>query len=52
MFYYNTDSVIYRWKAGQASIETGDYLGQMTDEVEDDNGVALTEVLYATVWTV
>ena len=36
VLYYDTDSVIYRWKQGQPSIPIGDYLGQFTDELEDD----------------
>ena len=36
VLYYDTDSVIYRWKPGQPSIPTGDYLGQMTDELQGD----------------
>ena len=35
VLYYDTDSVIYRWKAGQPSIPIGDFLGEMTDELED-----------------
>ena len=36
VLYYDTDSVIYRWKQGQPSIPVGDYLGQFTDELEGD----------------
>ena len=36
VLYYDTDSVIYRWKPDQPRIETGDYLGDMKDEVEGD----------------
>ena len=36
VLYYDTDSVIYRWKHGQPSIPIGDYLGQFTDELEGD----------------
>ena len=36
MLYYDTDSVIYRWKEGQTEIETGDFLGEMTDELDGD----------------
>ena len=36
VLYYDTDSVIYRWKEGQAYIPVGDYLGQFTDELEGD----------------
>ena len=34
--YYDTDSVNYRWKAGQPSIPIGVFLGEMTDELEGD----------------
>lgn len=36
VLYYDTDSVIYRWKPGQPSIPTGEFLGQMKDELEGD----------------
>lgn len=36
VLYYDTDSVIYRWKPGQSSIPIGDYLGEMKDELEGD----------------
>ena len=36
VLYYDTDSVIYRWKAGQPYIPVGDYLGQFKDEIEGD----------------
>ena len=36
VLYYDTDSVIYQWKEGQTEIETGDFLGQMTDELKGD----------------
>ena len=36
VLYYDTDSVIYRWKPGQPSISIGDYLGEMTDELQGD----------------
>ena len=32
--YFDTDSVIYRWRPGQSEIPLGDYLGDMTDELE------------------
>ena len=31
--YYDTDSVIYRWKQGEPFIPTGNFLGEMTDEL-------------------
>ena len=37
VLYYDTDSVIYRWKSGQCEIETGDFLGEMTDELDGDH---------------
>ena len=36
VLYYDTDSVIYQWKEGQTEIETGDFLGEMTDELDGD----------------
>ena len=36
VLYYDTDSVIYRWSPGQPIIPIGDYLGEMTDELEGD----------------
>ena len=33
--YYDTDSVIYKWAPGQPEIPLGDYLGEMTNELED-----------------
>ena len=36
VLYYDTDSVIYKWKEGQPQIEIGDYLGEMTDELDGD----------------
>ena len=36
VLYYDIDSVIYRWKPGQTSIAIGDYLGEMTDELQGD----------------
>ena len=36
VLYYDTDSVIYRWREGQPYIPTGHFLGQMTDELEGD----------------
>ena len=37
VLYYDTDSVIYKWRDGLCRIETGDYLGDMKDEVEGDH---------------
>lgn len=36
VLYYDTDSVIYMWRQGLPSISTGDFLGQMKDELEGD----------------
>ena len=36
VLYYDTDSVIYRWKLGQPSIPTGNFLREMTDKFEGD----------------
>ena len=37
VLYYDTDSVIYKWKEGLEQITPGDYLGEMKDEVEGDH---------------
>ena len=37
VLYYDTDSVIYRWKEGLPQITPGDYLGEMKNEVEGDH---------------
>ena len=36
VLYYDTDSVIYKWSPGLPKITTGDYLGDMKNEVEGD----------------
>ena len=36
VLYYDTDSVIYKWREGQPYIPTGDFLGQMKDELDGD----------------
>lgn len=36
MLYYDTDSVIYRWKEDQPYIPSGVFLGELTDELEGD----------------
>ena len=36
VLYYDTDSVIYRWKENEEVIPTGIFLGQMTDELGGD----------------
>ena len=45
VLYYDTDSVIYTWKPGQTEIELGDYLGDMTNEL--DNGDFIVEFISA-----
>ena len=36
VLYFDTDSIIFSWKPGQPDIPLGDFLGEMTDEL--DNG--------------
>lgn len=36
VLYYDTDSIIYKWREGQPSIATGDFLGDMKDELDGD----------------
>ena len=36
VLYFDTDSVIYKWRPDQPSIPTGDFLGDMTDELDGD----------------
>jgi len=36
VLYYDTDSVIYKWAPGLHKIQTGDLLGEMTDELDGD----------------
>lgn len=36
VLYYDTDSIIYRWRPGWSDIPTGVFLGQMRDETEGD----------------
>ena len=36
VLYYDTDSVIYRWRPNQPPITMGDFLGDMTDELDGD----------------
>lgn len=36
LLYFDTDSVIYSCKPGQPTIELGDYLGDMTNELDSD----------------
>ena len=37
VLYYDTDSVIYALKDGQPQIDIGDFLGDMTDELDGDH---------------
>ena len=41
VLYFDTESVIYRWKPGEADIPLGDFLGDMTNEL--DGGDYVTE---------
>ena len=36
VLYYDTDSVVYKWRPGQPSNAIGDFLGDMTDEWDGD----------------
>ena len=36
VLYYDTDSIVYKWRPGQPSIATGDFLGEWKDELEGD----------------
>ena len=40
VLYYDTDSVVYKWRPDQPSIATADFLGDMTDELD---GAVITE---------
>lgn len=44
VLYMDTDSIIYKWREGQPSIQIGDYLGQWKDEL---NGDIITEFVSA-----
>ena len=37
VLYYDTDSVIYKWSAGLPKVPTGDYLGDLKDELNGDH---------------
>ena len=37
--YYDTDSVIYCWQPGQTEIPLGDYLGEMTNELDEGDHI-------------
>ena len=36
VLYYDTDSVVYKWRPGRPSIAIGDFLGDMTNELDGD----------------
>ena len=36
VLYYDTDSVVYKWRSGQPYIAIGDFLGDMTDVLDGD----------------
>ena len=36
VLYYDTYSVVYKWRPGQPSIAIGDFFGDMTDELDGD----------------
>ena len=36
VLYYDADSVVYQWRPNQPSIGIGDFLGDMTDELDGD----------------
>ena len=35
VLYYDTDSVVYKWKPGESEIALGVYLGDMTNELDE-----------------
>lgn len=37
VLYYDTDSVVYTWKPGETEAALGDYLGDMTNELDEDD---------------
>ena len=37
VLYYDTDSVIYKWSAGLPKVPTGDFLGDLKDELNGDH---------------
>ena len=36
--YFDTDSVVYKWRPGEPEIPLGNFLGDMTDELDDGKG--------------
>lgn len=43
VLYHDTDSVVYKWRPGEPFIQTGDYLGEMKNELEP--GDVITEFI-------
>lgn len=39
VLYYDTDSVVYRWKPGDPEIPFGDHLGDMTNELDEGDWI-------------
>lgn len=37
VLYYDTDSVVYTWKPGETEAALGDYLGDMSNELDEDD---------------
>ncbi|PFX25087.1 hypothetical protein AWC38_SpisGene10309 [Stylophora pistillata] len=35
VLYYDTDSVVYKWRPGESEIALGDYLGDVTNELDE-----------------
>ena len=36
VIYFDTDSIVYKWRPGKPSIPTGDFLGEFKDELQGD----------------
>ena len=39
VFYYDTDSVVYKWKPGERNIALGDCLGDITNELDEGDHI-------------
>lgn len=39
VLYFDTDSVVYKWKPGLPKIESGNYLGEFTSELDKDEHI-------------
>ena len=55
VLYYDTDSVIYSYKEGEVQIPTGNFLGEMTDELNGDviqvfGSAGPKSYSYRTIW--